>query len=106
MKFLGGVCASLLLAAALAGQTGAGSIQGTVRDASQAVVPHVKVTIVHKTTAQRSESSTNNVGFYLFPSLPAGEYRIEVEAAGMEKWQGSIVTQVGQQAVVDPVLKI
>src|SRR5690242_14366100 len=100
MKFIAGIAAAVLLAAMLPGQTGSSSIQGTVRDATQAVVPHVKVVIIHTATARRSESSTNNVGFYLFPSLPAGEYHLEVDAPGMEKWQGSFVAQVGEQAVV------
>lgn len=86
-------------------QTGTGNIQGTVRDAAGAVVPGAKVTVVHPLTS-RHETLTNEVGFYLFPALQPGNYKIAVEAAGMQSWQGELLLQVGQTAVVNPVLKV
>ncbi len=71
-----------LLAGAICAQTGTGNIQGTVRDATGAVVPQAKVTIVQTQTTRQYDSVTNEVGFYLFPSVQLGPYQITVEAAG------------------------
>jgi hypothetical protein len=95
-----------LLAAALHAQTGVGQIQGTVSDASGAAVPNAAVALEHVQTANKFQTTTSGVGFFVFPSLQTGEYRLTVTAAGMENWQGQILLRVGQQAVVDPALRV
>ncbi len=92
--------------ATLPAQTGAGQVQGTVRDATGAVLPAAHVVIVHTTTGRAYRTDTNGAGLYVFPPVQAGEYRISVEFAGMEKWEGTLTLQVSQTAVVDPMLKI
>ncbi len=87
-------------------QTGAGRIQGTVRDASGAVVPGAKVTAVHLPTARESSTTANEIGFYLFPSVQNGPYRVTVQASGMETFKGEFLLQTGETAVVDATLKI
>ena len=86
-------------------QTGTGNIQGTVKDATNAVVPSAKVTIVHTATGGQRNTLTNEVGFYLFPAIQVGDYQISVESPGMEAWRGALVLVAGQSAVVDPVIK-
>ncbi|HWQ52048.1 MAG TPA: TonB-dependent receptor [Bryobacteraceae bacterium] len=95
-----------LLAAWSFGQTGNSSIQGTVRDASGAVVPNAAVKIVHTATNIQNTRQTSELGFFLFPSLSIGAYEITVESAGMETWKGKITLQTGQVAVVEPALKL
>jgi len=90
----------------LLAQTGTGNIQGTVKDSAGAVMPNAKVTVLQPQTSRQQETKTNEVGFYLFPALQSGNYKISVEAAGMQRWQGELVLQVGQTAVVNPVLQI
>jgi hypothetical protein len=87
-------------------QTGAGRIQGTLTDASGAVVPGAKVAATHIPTARQSNTTTNEVGFYLFPSAQNGPYQVVIEAAGLETFKGEFLLQTGQTAVVDAVLKI
>jgi len=48
-------------------QTGTGNIQGVVKDATGAIVPSAKVTIVHTATGGQTQTQTNEVGFYFFP---------------------------------------
>jgi hypothetical protein len=86
-------------------QTGTGNIQGTVKDAVGAVVPKVKVTVVHTATTRQYTSETNDVGFYLLPALQSGAYQITVESPGMETWKGELTLVSGQSAEVNPVLK-
>jgi hypothetical protein len=102
------LCASVFLALpfTLAGQTGVGQIQGTVNDASGSVVPQASVTLEHLRTDIRFETKTNEVGFYVFPSLQLGDYKLTVNALGMQRWQGDIVITVGQRAVVNVALQI
>ncbi len=100
------IALSILMAAAAAmAQTGTGSIQGTVKDATGAVVPNANVKVVHTATTREYASSTNEVGFYLFPAMQSGSYQISVEFAGMETWKGGLNLAAGQSAVVETVLR-
>jgi hypothetical protein len=96
----------LSFAPLLNAQTGTGSIQGTTKDSTGAAIPGAKVTVLHTQTAREYATLTNQVGFYLVPSIQPGTYRVTVEAAGMQTWQGDLQLQVGQAAVVDPVMSV
>jgi hypothetical protein len=87
-------------------QTGNGQIQGVVKDASSAVVGGAKVTIVHTATNTKFSTTTNEVGFFLFPPAQPGAYDITVEAPGMAKWEAKFLLEVGQTAEISPVLKV
>jgi len=107
MKRLASALALCVLACAVArGQTGMGKIQGTVKDITGAVVPGAAVTATHTATAREYRTSTNEVGFYLFPSVLNGNYSILIEAAGMEPFRGQFLLQAGETAVVDAVLRV
>ncbi|HUS07082.1 MAG TPA: carboxypeptidase-like regulatory domain-containing protein [Bryobacteraceae bacterium] len=93
------------VAAVSLAQTGTGNIQGTVKDVADAVVPNATVKVLHTATNRQYQSLTNEVGFYLLPSLQTGAYQITVESPGMESWKGSLTLVTGQSAQVDPVLK-
>jgi hypothetical protein len=77
-----------------------------VKDPSGAVVPGADISVVHVQTARQFDSITNSAGYYLFPSLQPGSYKITAQVPGMQKWEGDLLLQVGQTAVVDPVLTI
>ena len=95
----------VLLATMCWAQTGTGKIQGTVKDSSGAVVPNAKVTILHTATNRERTGTTNEVGFYLFPALEIGEYKVTVESVGMETWNGTLTLLAGQTADVESTLK-
>ncbi|HUQ94223.1 MAG TPA: carboxypeptidase-like regulatory domain-containing protein, partial [Bryobacteraceae bacterium] len=97
---------TILFAASLSmAQTGTGNIQGTVRDATGAVVARAKVGVIHTATAREYSTEANEVGFYIFPSMQGGAYQLSTEFAGMEPWKGTLTLAAGQSAVVDIVLK-
>ncbi|MBK5292899.1 MAG: TonB-dependent receptor [Acidobacteriia bacterium] len=85
-------------------QTGTGSIQGTVKDPAGAVVAGAKVAVIHGQTARQYDTTANDTGFYLVPALQPGQYKVTVQAAGMKSWEGQLLLQVGQTAVVDAAL--
>ncbi|MBZ5580475.1 MAG: TonB-dependent receptor [Acidobacteriia bacterium] len=59
-----------------------GSISGLALDPSGAVIPGAILTATNVATGVKSMSTTNEKGFYSFPSLPVGTYEIRVETAG------------------------
>ena len=71
-------------------QIGGGSIIGTVKDPSGAAIPGVSVTAQNQDTNEQREVVTNGDGYYEFPLLPAGQYRLTAEAKGFEKIQGEV----------------
>lgn len=96
----------LLAAASVSAQTGAAQMQGTVTDSSGAVIPGASAVLENVRTGNRFESTTNTAGAYVFPSLQAGDYRISVNAPGLQKWEGQATLRAGQQAVVDAILQV
>ncbi len=96
----------VLLAGVTYAQTGTGNIQGTVKDTTGAVVPGARVKATQPQTTRQYDTTTNEVGFYLIPSVQMGPYQIAVEAAGMETWKGDLNLLVGQIAEVNIALKV
>jgi outer membrane receptor protein involved in Fe transport len=76
---------TLLAALPLAAQIGGGSIVGNVTDPSGAAIAGVRVTAVNTATNVVQGTATNDAGYYEFPLLPAGRYRLEAEAQGFQK---------------------
>jgi outer membrane receptor protein involved in Fe transport len=69
------VALALLAAAPLAfAQRTTGTITGTVKDASGAVLPGATVAIAGPNVVGSQTTTTNEAGFYRIPSVPPGEY--------------------------------
>lgn len=80
-----------------------GTISGTVRDNSGAVIPHATVTITNSDTGivvRRLE--TNDSGRYEAPALQQGNYAVQVAMNGFETFTvKSIKLNVDQSIPVD-----
>src|SRR5215831_4984665 len=88
--------ATLVSAACFAqSSSGGGSIQGTVKDATGAVLAKSKITILHIETGRATNTMANNDGFFSTPPMSIGRYRIRVEAPGMKAWEGKIILETG-----------
>lgn len=81
-------------------------VRGTVRDQTGALIPSASVRITNTGTNITTKTSTNAVGFFVFPSINPGPYRIEVEAPGMQKFAATLTVMVQQAAEVDAVLQV
>src|SRR5437868_4786248 len=66
-------------------QKDAGSIVGTVRDQSGAVVSHAKVTVADVERGSTFEATTNDAGEYVASPLRVGQYTVTVEHSGFKK---------------------
>jgi hypothetical protein len=91
--------AFVLMAPRSASAQGYGSINGTVTDASGAVIPAADVTATQTSTNLVLKATTNGEGVYVFPSLQPSIYSISVNHAGFEGFSEAGV-QVGADAAV------
>lgn len=99
-------CLTIFLMAPLAWpQASRGTVAGTVWDQTTAVIPNATMTLTNTATRVTTRTTTNEVGFYMFPGVLPGSYHLSVEAPGMQKFEASLTVQVQQNAVVDPVLQ-
>lgn len=107
MKNLVSITAALLLTAVSVWAQGTASIDGTVLDKTQSLVPSAKVTLTNIDTGQARTASVSGQGFFTFSDLNPGNYSVKVAASGFKNWeQGNVVLTVEQHATVHPVLEL
>src|SRR5213593_5036993 len=95
-----------LIAGMSYGQGGA-SVQGTISDATGAVLPGASVNVKNSGTGSSVELVTDERGRYLAPVLQPGEYEIQVSLPGFQSVsRRGIRLAVGQNAVVDVKLDV
>jgi hypothetical protein len=83
------------------------SIRGIVTDPSGASVPGASVTIRNQATNEERKGTTNESGFYAFPSVVPGTYTITVTHAGFRRAEVTDrVAQVTASAQVDVTLQV
>ncbi|HEV2327100.1 MAG TPA: carboxypeptidase regulatory-like domain-containing protein [Terracidiphilus sp.] len=95
---LAGVCPAVLA------QSGAGSIQGTIKDPTGAVIPFAAITVTNHATNVKATTKSNGVGFYQVPGLFTGTYTVTVTARGMKTYNRILDLLAGQTAVINPVM--
>lgn len=66
-------------------QRDTGSIVGTVKDSSNALVPNAKVTVTDVERGVNFETTTNDSGEFVATPLQVGSYTVTVERAGFKK---------------------
>lgn len=89
-----------------AAQSSSSRIAGTVRDSSGAIVPEASVKVTNNATGVSWNTRTNGSGEYIFPSLPAGDYSVNVTHSGFETTAiNHAQLEVLQTASIDVVLK-
>jgi Carboxypeptidase regulatory-like domain len=85
-------------------QSGAGSIQGTVTDATGAVMPGALIHVVNQATGVAVDTKANEVGFYQVPDLFPGTYTVSISVANMKTSVKTIDLLVSQTAVVNAAM--
>lgn len=69
-----------------------GAISGVLTDPSGAVIPGAAVIAVNPATGLQNKTTTDEKGFYTFPSLPIGRYDLTAEAPGFRPGKRPMVT--------------
>jgi hypothetical protein len=87
-------------------QSGAGSIEGTIQDATGAALPGATVHVVNQGTGVVNDTKANGAGSYAVPGLFAGNYTITYSSPGMKKYLTTIALQDAQNAVLNPKLSV
>lgn len=98
--------AILSIACVMAQSSGGATLQGVVKDATGAVIPKVKVTSTHTETGVNGATTTNNDGFFVFPPVQIGKYKVRCEAPGMKAWEQDVLLETGKTVDVAPVLQL
>jgi len=87
-------------------QSNAADLQGTVRDATGAVVTNATVTARNAATNVTKTATTNDEGVYRIINLPPGDYEVTVEAANFKKLVlPTITVTIGQTAQLNADLQ-
>ncbi len=104
------LCLSLLTLLAVASPVSAqppgAAVRGEVRDASGAIVPGATVTLAQSSTNLVRTTTTAPDGQYVIPSLPPGQYRLEIAQAGFKTYVESFELFVSQDLRVDVALHV
>ena len=98
--------AALFFPASLFAQSGAGTIQGTVQDASSALIPNCAIHVINQATGILVDTTSNSSGFYAVPGLFAGSYKLTFSSPGMKKYETVIALQNAQVLVFNPQLSV
>ena len=98
----------LMAGAGVYGQVaGTGSIQGTITDATGAVVPGTTVTLLDVETQVKRTAVSDGSGVYVFPNIEVGTYTMTATAPGFETYiQTGNVLEVGSSIAVNAKMTI
>ena len=96
----------LMLAPVLIAQAPIGSIEGTVTDATGAVIPGATVTITEKATGRAINLTSNSSGYFEARALPPGQYTVKIAQQGFSpEVIENLRVEVGQVANATVSLK-
>ncbi len=91
----------------MAQTAGTGALQGTVTDASGAVIPNATVTLTSSATGQARTATTGGDGTYRFPLIPPGTYNLKFAANGFKGAEASGITvDVTETPVFDQKMEV
>ncbi len=105
-RVAGALAACLLLlclcAPAAAQVTASASVEGTVKDIKEAVVPGATVTVTNVSTSLSRTAATGDEGTYRIDLLPAGLYDVKVSAGGFgDVTSNKVELLVGKNTTLD-----
>ena len=83
-----------------------GAIDGTVTDASGAILPNATVTIKSLDLGFTSTVTTNSSGGYSFPLVSPGTFTVTVAASGFKQFSAKTTVLVGQATTVNARLEV
>ena len=86
-------------------QSNSGRLSGTVSDSSGAPMPGVALIVTNPQTGFKQETTSQENGFYVFPSLPSGTYSLSAERTGFGSQKNdNIVLDASSSRSVDVTL--
>jgi len=84
-----------------------GSVSGTIKDLSGAVIPDATIVLTNTNTGIKQTVISDLKGFYSFSSVPIGHYDLEAVASTFGPYQrANIAIDANSVVIVDAVLKV
>src|SRR6202789_1158112 len=81
---------------------GTASLQGSVADATGAMIPGATVTLVENATLVKRTVTADSSGLFTFPNLPVGTYNLVVAETGFQTYtRTNIVLEVGSSIAIN-----
>ncbi len=84
----------------------AGTVEGTITDASGAVIAGATATIVNRITGYQQTATTDSVGSFRLNNVPPNPYHLEVSAPGFATLQQDIVVRSAVPLTLQPSLQV
>jgi hypothetical protein len=98
---------SLFFASGIAWASAGGSISGTIKDSTGAVIAGAVVTVTNINTGSKQTVKSNASGSYKFTILPVGHYSVEANHPGFRPYRRvGVAIDVNSALVVDAVLEV
>jgi hypothetical protein len=97
------VCLNVLAVGAYA-QTTLGTLRGSVKDETGAVIPGAKITVTAGTYSRSVNTAVD--GSFTISGLPTGAYKLEASSPGMAAYTGSVTVNAGGVATVNIELTV
>jgi uncharacterized surface anchored protein len=80
------------------------SIEGAITDASGAVLADVTVVLINTATGVSQSAQTNAEGYFRFPTLPPGSYKLTATKAGFQTLNQENVSLLAQETRTVPMV--
>lgn len=97
----------IVATAAALGQSGRGTITGTISDPAKAVIPGAAVEIKNMETGAVFKAGSTATGNYTLTELPTGVYQLSVSVPGFKQYSRSGITVLAAQTLrIDIVLEV
>ena len=104
MPFAIGILASAL---SLPAQVEQARITGTVRDASGALIPTARLSMIHEDTNVEHMAETNQLGSYLSVPLRVGRYRVTASTDGFKRAvRSGVLLRIQETVLLDFTLEV
>ncbi len=104
---LSSVCFLFIFGLFAVGQGTLGTISGTVKDSTGAVLPAAKIEILNEDTGISRTTTADASGRFTVPALSLGKYRVTASAQGFQSAvRSGIVLTVGSEAVANFELQV
>jgi len=101
-RYLGALLAVMFFCMGASAQDARGTIEGTLRDATGAIVPGATVTAANVATGVKISTKVDSAGIFEIPYLTPGVYDVTAEAPGFKKYvRAGFVLNISDQAKLD-----
>jgi len=83
-----------------------GTVDGSIKDTTGGALPGIDVTLLNLETNISRTAAANANGYYFFPAIPPGRYRVIVEKTGFKRSTQDTLVETGKRSTADFELQL